>query len=225
MALIVPALLAGNFARLADALDIAQAAGASMVHVDVMDGHFVSEITVGQPVIASLRRATELLLDVHLLIERPERYVAEFIEAGADRVCVHQEATPHLHRVLEMIRKCGAKAGVGLTPGTPFESLSEVLEDLDFVTILTADPGLQQHPFIPRAVEKVRAASRTREDRRLDFAVAAEGGVGLENLEELVCAGADILVVGSAIFDNDDPRTRLAEMVRVAASAKQTSKV
>ncbi len=225
MALIAPSLLAADFARLGEALDLIKAAGASMVHVDVMDGHFAPDITVGQPVVASLRRATDLVLDVHVLIERPERYVAEFIDAGADQLSVHVEATAHLHRVLDLIRKRGAKAGAALNPATPFESLSEVLGELDSVTILCADPGIKEQAFIPWCVEKVRAASRAREERGLHFTIQAEGGVNFENLEDLVRAGADILVVGSAIFNNEHPKTRLAEMIRTASGARQTSKV
>ncbi len=225
MALIAPALLAANFARLAEALEIIKAAGASVVHVDVMDGHFTPDITVGQPVIASLRRATDLVLDVHLLIERPERYAVEFIDAGADQVSVQPEATPHLHRVLDLIRKRGAKAGAALDPATSVESLTEVLGELDFLTILTADPGDKEEAFIPAGLQKVRTASRAREDRRLDFALQVEGGIRIANLEDLVRAGADILVVGSAIFHNDEPKARLAEMVRLAAGAQQISKV
>ncbi len=219
MAWVAPSLLAADFARLHEALEVIKAAGASMVHVDVMDGHFVPDITVGQPVIASLRKATDLVLDVHLLIERPERYVAQFVEAGADQLSVHSEATPHLHSVLTLIRARGAKGGVAVNPATPVDSITEVLEELDFLTILTADPGLKEQAYIPSSVAKVRSASRARADRRMDFAIQVEGGVGLTNLEQLVRAGADILVAGSSIFSNDDPGARLAEMIRLAGAA------
>jgi ribulose-phosphate 3-epimerase len=225
MALIAPSLLAADFARLAEALEIIKAAGAPMVHLDVMDGHFVPDITVGQPVIAGLRKATDLPFDVHLLIERPERYVAEFVEAGADRICVHAEATPHLHRVLDLIHAQGAKGGVALNPASPVESLVEVLGEVDFLNILTADPGREEQAFIPAAVGKVRAASHIRAELHLDFALQVEGAVGRGNLEELARAGADILVVGSVIFDNDDPQARLTEMIRWAGEIDLTSKV
>ena len=225
MALIAPSLLAADFARLAEALHIIKDAGASMVHLDVMDGHFVPDITVGQPVIRSLRKATDLVLDVHLLIERPEKYVGDFLDSGADRVSVHAEATPNLRRVLEEIRSREGKAGVALNPSTPVESLAEVLSEIDFLSVLTADPGLPEGAFIPRAMEKVQAASSLRERRRLDFAIQVEGGIGFDRLEELIGAGADILVAGSAIFNNDDPRARLREMIRRASAARQTSRV
>jgi ribulose-phosphate 3-epimerase len=225
MALIAPALLAGDFARLGEALRVIQEAGAPMVHVDVMDGHFVPDITVGQPVVRSLRKATRLVLDVHLLIERPERYTAEFIEAGADRVAVHAESTPHLHRVLEQIRARGAKAGVALNPATPVESVVDSLGEIDFLLVLSADPGIEEQAFIARSTAKVHAAARAREERQLGLAIQVEGGIGFDQIEELVRAGADILVVGSAIFDNDDPKARLKEMIRLASAARQTASV
>jgi ribulose-phosphate 3-epimerase len=225
MALIAPSLLAADFARLAEALEIIKSAGASMVHVDVMDGHFAPDISVGQPVIASLRKATDLVLDVHLLVERPERFADQFLEAGADRLCVHSEATLQLPRLLKMIRAHGAEAGVALNPATPVEALAEVWGDIDFLTILAADPGLHERGFLPRSVAKVRQAFRLREEERLDFALQVEGGIGLDNLEALLGAGADILVAGSAIFHNEAPGTRLAEMIRLAAAGRQTSKV
>lgn len=225
MALIAPSLLAANFSRLGESVHIIREAGASMVHVDVMDGHFVPDITVGQPVIRSLRKATDLVLDVHLLIERPERYVVEFVDAGADRLSIHAEATPHVHRVLEQIRARGAKAGVALNPATLVESLADVLGDIDFLSILTADPGIPEPAFIPHSVLKVQAAARARRERRLDFAIQVEGNIGLDTLAELLRAGADILVAGSAIFANEDPKARLWEMIRLASAAPQTSRV
>jgi ribulose-phosphate 3-epimerase len=224
MALIAPSLLAADFARLAEALHIIKDAGASMVHVDVMDGHFAPDITVGQPVIRSLRKATDLVLDVHLLVERPERYLRDFLDAGADRVSVHGEATANLHRVVEQIRARGAKAGVALNPSTPVESLAEVLGGIDFLSVLTADPGLPEQAFIPRCIGKVQAASGLREERRWDFAIQVEGGIGFDQLEELIRAGADILVAGSTIFHYDDPKARLREMIRLASAARQTSR-
>ena len=225
MALIAPSILAADFARLGEALEVIKAAGASLVHVDVMDGHFVPEISAGLPVLASLRKATDLTLDVHLLIERPERYAERFVDAGADRIGIHAEATPHVRRVLEQIRGRGAKAGVAVNPSTPLEALDEVMGEVDFLNVLTAEASLREQPFIPASTAKLRAAAQMRADRRLDFAIQAEGGIGPEKIESLVRAGADILVAGSAIFDSVDPRARLSEMIRVATSVRVTSKV
>ena len=224
MALIAPSLLAADFARLGEAIEIFKAAGASMIHVDIMDGHFVPEISVGLPVIESLRKATDLPLDVHLLIERPERFAERFVKAGADRLAVHAEATTRLRGVLEQIRGCGGQAGVAVNPSTPLESVSEVLGDVDFVNVLTGEPALRGQGFISGAVGKIRAAVVVRTERCLDFAIQAEGGIGPQNLEELGRAGADILVAGSAIFDSVDPRSRLAEMIRLVAGVRLTSK-
>jgi ribulose-phosphate 3-epimerase len=256
MALIAPALLAADLACLGEALETIQAAGAPMVHVDVMDGHFTTDITVGQPVIHSLRKGTKLALDVHLLIERPERYVAQFVEAGADRVAVHAESTPQLHRVLDLIRARGAKVGLALNPATAVSSVIDVLGELDFLTILCADAGADLgqpgskppspgrgavqgdgraagaaaevvlgRTLIAASLEKIRAAARTRAERSLGFAIAVEGGVNCENCVELVLAGADILVAGSAIFHSDNPKARLAEMIRLASEAEALNKV
>jgi ribulose-phosphate 3-epimerase len=180
-----------------------------MLHLEVMYGHFGEEITVGQPVVRSLRKATNLVLDLHLLIERPERYVAEFVELGADRVSVHLEATTRLHRVLEQIRKLGAKAGVALNPATPIETIVDLVGEFDYLSVLSSDPGLSERTFIPRSVEKVRAAAFLRD----------------EHLAELTQAGADILVAGSAIFNSDDPKARLSEMLRLVSASRPMSKV
>jgi ribulose-phosphate 3-epimerase len=225
MALIAPSILAADFARLGEALEVIKAAGASLVHVDVMDGHFAPEISVGLPVLASLRKATDLALDVHLLIERPERYAERFVDAGADRIAIHVEATPHVRRVLEQIRGRGAKAGVAVNPSTPLEAVGEVMGEVDFLNILTAEPSLHEQPFISASTAKLRATAQMRADRRLDFTIQAEGGIGPEKIEHLARAGADILVAGSAIFDSVDPRARLGEMIRLVTAVRVTSKI
>ena len=220
MALIAPSILAADFARLAEALGIIKAAGATMVHVDVMDGHFVPDLTVGQPVIRSLRKATDLVLDVHLLIERPERYAAQFVEEGADRVALHFEATKQLGRALDSIRAQGAKAGVAVNVSTPIEALAEVLDEVDFLVILAAEPGIPEKAFLPRTLAKVQAAARGREVRRGEYVIEVEGGVRFDNFEEILRAGADILVTGSAIFSSENPKVRLEEMIRRAAAGR-----
>lgn len=224
MALIAPSLLAASFARLGEALHIIKDAGASMVHVDVMDGHFVPEISVGQPVIQSLRKATELTLDVHLLIELPERYIAEFLELGANRLAIHAEATPNLHRALSMIRSGGAQAGLALNPCTTIESASDALGSIDYLLILAADLGFGEASFLPGTLDKVRSAGAVRRDRRLKFAIEVEGNIGQDQVPELVQAGADILVAGSDIFV-EDSRERLAAMLRLAASSRPVSTI
>jgi ribulose-phosphate 3-epimerase len=225
MALIAPSLLAADFARLGEALHTIEAAGAPMLHVEVMDGHFVEDISIGQPVVRSLRKATNLVLDLHLLIERPERYIAEFLELGADRISVHLEATTRLHRVLEQIRKQGAKAGVALNPATPVETIVDLVGEFDYLSLLSSDPGLRERTFIPRTAEKVRAAASLRSERRADFAIQVEGGIGFEHLEPLTQAGADILVAGSAIFNSDDPKACLNEMLRLVSASGRISKI
>jgi len=220
MVLIAPSLLAADFARLGEALQLFKEAGASMVHVDVMDGHFVPDISVGQPVIKSLRKATDLVLDLHLLIERPERYAPEFVELGADRLAVHAEATPNLHKVLGLIRSGGAKAGLALNPSTAVESVSDALGEIDYLLILSADLGFANSPYLPRTLSKVQTACALRGEKRLDFAIQVEGSILQEQVAALAQAGADILVADSDIFQRD-PKSRLADMIRFAASSRQ----
>jgi ribulose-phosphate 3-epimerase len=225
MPLIAPSIVAADWARFGEALDLIQAAGASMVEIDVMDGHFVPDISVGVPVVASLRKATRLAIEVHLLIERPQRYVSDFIAAGADWLCFHPETTLHGRKVVEQVRSKGCKAGLAVGPATPLEATSEYWPEIDFLSILTAEMALSEEAFIPSSVAKVRAASQIRTERRLNFALQAEGGIGPGTIEEVARAGADILVVGSAIFSSDDPRGRLQEWVRDAGRIRWTSTV
>ncbi len=220
MPLIAPSLLSADFARLGEALRFIQEAGASMVHVDVMDGHFVPEISVGQPVIKSLRKATKLVLDLHLLIERPERFIPEFVELGAERLAIHAEATPNLHKALAMIRGGGAMAGLALNPGTAVETASGALGAIDYLLILSADLGFPDSTFLPGTLAKIQAACALRRERRLDFAIQVDGGVGHEQIDALQQAGADILVAGSDIFQKV-PKGRLAEMMGRVPSPRQ----
>lgn len=225
MALIAPSLLAADFARLGEALRTIKEAGAGIVHVDVMDGHFVEDISVGQPVVRNLRKATDLTLDLHLLIERPERFLGEFLAAGADRIAVHIEATTRLHEVLEVIRKQGVQAGVALNPSTPVDSIVDLVGEFDYLSILSSDPGLSERTFIPRSAEKVRAAASLRDARRADFVIQVEGGIRVEHMERLVLAGADILVAGSVIFNSENPKAHLGEILRLVSGLPRTSKV
>lgn len=223
MVLVAPSLAAVDFARLGEALRLFRNVGSSMLHVDVMDGHFVPDITVGQPVVRGLRKATGLVLDLHLLIERPERYVSEFIEMGADRIAIHAESTPNFHKTLGMIRNGGAKVGLALNPSTALEAAFEVLGDIDFLLILSADLGFSNPSFLPGVVLKVKAACDLRRERHLDFAIQVEGSIGEEQIEVLRQAGADILVASSDILQKDP--MRLARMMELAATSQQISRV
>ena len=201
MTLIAPSILSADFGRLAQEVQAAEAAGADWIHVDVMDGHFVPNITIGPLVTAAVRRATQLPVDVHLMIEAPERYLAQFVEAGADRITVHQETCPHLHRTLQQIRELGALPGVALNPSTPPECLGEVLPYLDLVLIMTVNPGFGGQAYIPSSTDKIR---RTKElllsagGERIPLQV--DGGVDPKTAPEMAEAGADVLVAGSAVF-------------------------
>ena len=221
---IAPSLLAADFSRLGEALQFIKEAGASMVHVDVMDGHFVPDLSVGQPVVKSLRKATDLVLDLHLLIERPERYIAEFVSIGADRVAIHAEATPNLRQALSLIRTEGAETGLALNPSTAVESVVDVLGEIDYLLILSADLGFASSSFLPGTLSKVQAASELRQERQLNFVIQVEGGIGEEHIDSLGNAGADILVAGSDIFHKDSP-SRWLELMRQAVPARRSSRV
>ncbi len=211
---IAPSILSADFARLGEQVEVMKSGGASMLHVDVMDGHFVPNISIGVPVLRSLRAATDLLLDCHLMIEEPDRYVPAFIEAGAQMVSVHQEACPHLDRSVRLIRDLGADAGVVLNPATPVHMLDDVLASVDFVLIMSVNPGFGGQKLLPHTLDKVRRLNQLREERGLDYVIEIDGGVTLENLPRIVEAGCDIVVAGSTIFGADDPRAALETMRR-----------
>ena len=219
MAEVSPSVLSADFVNIADALLLIQEGGASMVHLDVMDGHFVPNMTIGPPVVASIRKATDSALDCHLMITDPGLYVPSFIEAGANMISVHQEAAPHLHRVLELIRSNGVQAGVALNPATPVSVLSEVLGYLDYVLIMSVNPGFGGQKFIPRAVDKVRELYLLREEKNLSFRIQVDGGINGKNISLLTQAGADILVVGAAIFLSENPSAALGKLMRVASES------
>ena len=216
---ILPSILSADMARLAEEIERVKAGGAHIIHVDVMDGHFVPNITIGPPVVRSLRRATDLLLDVHLMIEDPDRYIPDFVEAGADVVTVHQEACRHLDRTVNLIRNAGAEAGVSLNPATPVETLTPVLEILDMVLIMSVNPGFGGQKFIPYALGKLRQLDRERQDKGLDLRLEVDGGITPDNVGEVVRAGADWIVAGNAVFGAADPRQRVSEMQRLAQEA------
>ncbi len=212
--LLAPSLLSADFTRLGEELRLIEASGAQVVHVDVMDGRFVPNITIGLPVVESLRRATTLPLDCHLMIVEPLRYAADFVKAGADWVSIHQEADPHLNRTLASIRQAGGKAGVVLNPGTPIETLVDLVGDFDFVLLMSVNPGFGGQSFIPRVLDKVRRLDALRRERGLPFLIEVDGGVGMKNAAELVRAGADCLVAGNAVFKAEDPKLAAAGLLR-----------
>ena len=216
---IAPSILSADFAHLADQAQAALAGGATLLHVDVMDGHFVPNITIGPPVVKSLRAVTTAPLDVHLMIENPDDYIAAFAEAGADWISVHQEACVHLHRVLEHVRSHGVKAGVVINPATPVETLTEVLDLVDFVLVMSVNPGFGGQKFIPGAVDKIRRLAALRTERRLDFRIEVDGGIALDTVADVVRAGAEILVAGNAVFGKGDPRKNVEQLLKTAHEA------
>jgi len=213
---IAPSVLAADLARLGEQVRLVEKAGATVVHFDVMDGHFVPNISMGVPVLASLRKATSLALDVHLMIERPGEFVEAFVDAGADRLLIHAEATPHLNRVLEQIRELKTEAGVAINPGTPVLMLTEVLEMVDTVLVMSVNPGFGGQSFIPGALEKIRDLKQLRERYNYPYRIEVDGGVGPENIVELVQAGADTLVAGTSIFHAADPAAAMRQMEQMA---------
>ena len=212
--LLAPSILSADFAHLGAALRMIEAAGAALVHIDVMDGHFVPNLTIGLPVIASLRAASSLPFDVHLMIEQPSRWVEAYIGAGADMISVHVEADPHLHRTVQLIRSRGVRAGVAINPGTPVSLLEAVLPDLDHVLVMSVNPGFSGQDFVPVALEKLATLKAEVARRGLSVRLEVDGGVKRENAGRLVAAGADILVAGSAVFGAPDPAAAARDLLR-----------
>jgi ribulose-phosphate 3-epimerase len=216
--LIAPSILSADFAALGVSIAAAERGGADLIHVDVMDGHFVPNMTVGPPVVRSLKRIVRVPLDVHLMIEDPDRYVETFVEAGASMISVHAEAVRHLHRTVHFIRALGARAGVALNPATPVVALEEIAADVDHVLVMSVNPGFGGQTFIPRSESKIRAI-RELLDRNSNAApIEVDGGVDLSNAARLVAAGVGILVAGSFIFGGGDPERATREL-RAAALA------
>jgi ribulose-phosphate 3-epimerase len=216
---IAPSILAADFASLGEGIRAVERGGATLLHVDVMDGHFVPNISIGVPVVASLRKATRLPLDVHLMIERPDLYIQAFAEAGADMISVHQEATSHLDRAISMIREHGCQSGAAINPATPVSMLSEVLGHVDHVLVMSVNPGFGGQKFIPGALEKIRELKRIRERYNHAFRIEVDGGVGPDNVADLVRAGADILVAGTSIFHTPDAAEAVRSMKQMAGGA------
>ncbi|MDH4084861.1 MAG: ribulose-phosphate 3-epimerase [Nitrospira sp.] len=218
---IAPSILSADFSRLADEIAAVERAGADMLHVDVMDGHFVPNLTVGPPIVESLRKVTKLPLDVHLMITNADAFIPDFADAGADYLTVHVEACPHLHRTIQSIKERGVKAGVTLNPATPIASLQEILGDVDLVLIMSVNPGFGGQSFIPSVLKKIVEA-RTQLDRiKSQALLEVDGGVKVDNAREIVEAGATTLVAGSAIFSQHDYTATIAAMRAAAETALQ----
>jgi ribulose-phosphate 3-epimerase len=201
---IAPSILSADFSRLAEEVQAVDRAGADYIHVDVMDGHFVPNITIGPLVVDALRKVTDKPLDVHLMIENPDLYIGDFAKAGADIITVHQEAVPHLHRTVQLIKSFGKQAGVSLNPATPVETLDVILDQLDLVLVMSVNPGFGGQAFISSALDKIRALRQRITHRGLATELQVDGGIKVDNIREVVAAGADVLVAGSAVFHADD---------------------
>jgi len=216
---LAPSILSADFARLGEQVQPALDGGATLLHLDVMDGHFVPNITMGPRVVAALRKVVKVPLDAHLMIENPDQYVPAFVEAGADWISVHQEACVHLHRTLGLIRGLGVQAGVVINPATPVETLVEVLDMVDFVLVMSVNPGFGGQRFIPHSLEKIRRLAQLRQQRGLKFRIEVDGGVALDTVAEIVRAGAEILVAGNAVFGHGDIRKNAQQLLETARSA------
>src|SRR5271170_4939931 len=216
---ILPSILAADFSRLGEQIGEVERAGCRMIHLDVMDGHFVPNFTIGPPVIESLRKITRMKFDVHLMIADPDRFAPVFIQAGADQVLVHQEACPHLDRTLRMIQSEGARAGVVINPATPVAMLDEVLDVADYVLVMSVNPGFGGQRFIPHALEKIRQLASRKRDHGLHFPIEIDGGVTADNVADVVNAGVEWIVAGSSIFHSVNPAAAFEEMRERARTA------
>ena len=212
MKLIAPSILSADFSRLGDDIRAVERAGADWIHIDVMDGHFVPNITIGPLVAEAVNRVTDLPLDVHLMIEAPDRYIPAFAEAGADWISVHAETCIHLHRTLSLIRDQGARPGVALNPATPLSALQWVMEDIDYVLIMSVNPGFGGQSFIPRSLERIRAVREMAASGNPELIIQVDGGVNGKTIRDIADAGADCFVAGSAIFGKGDYAAVIAEM-------------
>ena len=216
---LAPSILSADFAHLSDAVEQAAAGGASVIHVDIMDGHFVPNLTIGPPVVKSLRKATRLPLDCHLMIDNPDQYIGDFAEAGADWISVHQEACRHLNRTLTLIKSHGCRAGVVINPATPVDTLSEVLDIVDYVLVMSVNPGFGGQKFIPETLKKIRKLAEIRAEQGYGYRIEVDGGVAMETVAEVVRAGAEVLVAGSAVFGKGDAKANAAVLLEAARSA------
>jgi ribulose-phosphate 3-epimerase len=218
---LAPSILSADFARLGEQVRAAAAGGGSVVHVDIMDGHFVPNLTIGPPVVKSLRQVTKLPLDCHLMIEDPDEFISAFAEAGADWISVHQEACRHLNRTLHLIKSHNCLAGVVINPATPVDAISEVLDIVDYVLVMSVNPGFGGQKFIPSTLHKMRQLAEIRSQRGLSYRIEVDGGVGLDTVGDVVRAGAEILVAGNAVFGKGDPTKNAEGLLKTAGEAAQ----
>ncbi len=216
---IAPSILSADFWKLGEDIQLIEEAGAHIVHVDVMDGHFVPVITIGPLIVRSMKGKTDLPLDVHLMIENPGRHIQDFIDAGADYLTIHYEASTHLHREIQVIKDAGVKAGVSLNPHTPLSVLEDIIHDLDLILIMSVNPGFGGQRFIPHTLNKLKQLKQILKDRNLEhIEIEVDGGVKLHNISAIAEAGADILVAGSAIYKADNPTATIEEMNKILSN-------
>ncbi len=218
---IAPSILSADFSKISDAVKIAEESGADLIHIDVMDGHFVPNLTFGPQLVASLRKKTSLPLDVHLMIDNPRSFIPLFAKAGADWISIHVEASVHLHKDITLIKEYDKKAGLALNPATPLPLMNEILEELDFVLLMTVNPGWGGQEFIQSCHSKISQLRSLIREQKLEIPIQIDGGVSLSNMEELIKDGADILVVGSAVFGEKNPREAITKMKKLAEKTGQ----
>lgn len=222
--IIAPSILSADFSRLKQALDIIKESGADWVHVDVMDGHFVPNITIGPPVVESLRKATDMFLDVHLMIEDPDKYISDFVSAGADLLTVHAEACTHLNRTIQLIKESGIKAGVSLNPATPLVSIEYLPDSVDMILLMTVNPGFGGQSYIPQMTGKIRKLREqlNREGKSTDIQI--DGGISTDNIKEVTSAGANVIVTGSSFFNAPDPVLYIKQLRNLSSFSPQGEK-
>jgi ribulose-phosphate 3-epimerase len=215
---IAPSILSANFLKLGEEIKAAEAVGADLLHIDIMDGHFVPNITIGPFIVEAIRSVTSLPLDVHLMIEEPERYLTDFIKAGADYLTVHYETSVHLHRTVQRIKESGVKAGVSLNPATPVWSLDHILQDIDVALLMSVNPGFGGQKFIPQAINKITTLKKLIREKEVSTCIEVDGGIKLNNAQDVIAAGADILVMGSAFFNSKDYGEVIEQFRKITAN-------